>query len=168
MKRIAIQDANILIDLVKTGLFDYCLALQYQFTTTEIILNELYDEQVALIQPHISSGKFLVIAITGEELVAIQVMSLEDTRLSEQDWSAVYYAQQKEALLLSGDKHLRGMAKSKGLTVHGIFWLMDQLVDTGILSKSEACSFLQDLISKNKRLPAEECERRIISWCNCK
>ena len=68
MTRIAIQDANILIDLVKTGLFDYCLALQYQFTTTEIILNELYDEQVALIQPHISSGKFIIIGITAKEL----------------------------------------------------------------------------------------------------
>jgi predicted nucleic acid-binding protein len=166
MKRIAIQDANILIDLVKTGLFDYCLALQYRFTTTEIILDELYDEQVALIQPHISSGKFIIIKITEEELTAIQVMSLEDTRLSEQDWSAIYYALQEEALLLSGDKQLRGLAKSKGLIVHGIFWLMDQLVDEDILSKAEACSFLRDLISKNKRLPAEECEQRIKKWCS--
>lgn len=45
MKRIAIQDANILIDLVKTGLFDHCMALQYQFTTTNIILDELHDNQ---------------------------------------------------------------------------------------------------------------------------
>ena len=41
MKLIAIQDANILIDLVITGLFDHCLSLEYQFTTTDIILNEL-------------------------------------------------------------------------------------------------------------------------------
>lgn len=166
MKRIAIQDANILIDLVKTGLFDHCLALQYQFTTTEIILNELYDDQVALIQPHISSGKFIIIEISADELTEIQLLSLEDTRLSEQDWSAVYYAQQKRALLLSGDKRLRGLAKSKELIVHGIFWLLDQLVDTEILSKPEACSFLQELISTNKRLPAEECERRIKMWCD--
>jgi predicted nucleic acid-binding protein len=166
MKRIAIQDANILIDLVKTGLFDYCLALQYQFTTTDIILNELYDAQAALIAPHIISGKFLVIEISADELIEIQVMSLEDTRLSEQDWSAVYYAKQKEALLLSGDKRLRGLARAKGLTVFGIFWLLDQLVETDILSKREACSFLQELISINKRLPSEECERRIKLWCN--
>lgn len=149
MKRIAIQDANILIDLVKTGMFDHCLALQYQFTTTEIILNELYDDQIALIQPHISSGKFIIIEITASELTAIQLLSLEDTRLSEQDWSAVYYAQQKTALLLSGDKQLRELAKSKGLAVHGIFWLLDQLVDTDILLKPEACAFLKDLMSKN-------------------
>ena len=166
MRRIAIQDANILIDLVKTGLFNHCLALHYQFTTTNIILDELYDEQVELIQPHISSGKFVVIEILAEELVEIQKLSLEDTRLSEQDWSAVYYALQKEALLLSGDKRLRGLARSKGLTVHGIFWLLDQLLAIKILSSTEACSFLKQLMSENKRLPAGDCEKRIKKWCN--
>lgn len=165
MMRIAIQDANILIDLVKTGLFDYCLALHYQFTTTNIILAELYVEQIALIQPHISSGKFVIIEITEDELTEIQLFSLENTHLSEQDWSAVYYAIQKEALLLSGDKRLRGLAKSKGLTVHGIFWLLDQLVAIEILSPTEACAFLKQLMLENKRLPADECEKRIKIWC---
>ncbi len=90
--KIAIQDANILIDLVKTGLFDHCLALQYEFTTTEIILAEWYEVQVTLIQPHINSGKFTVISISAGELIEIQVLSQEDNRLSEQDWSAVFYA----------------------------------------------------------------------------
>jgi predicted nucleic acid-binding protein len=165
MKRIAIQDANILIDLVKTGLLDYCLALHYQFTTTDIILAELYDEQIALIQPHISSGKFVIIEITEDELMEIQLLSIENTRLSEQDWSAVYYALQKETILLSGDKRLRELAKSKGLTVHGIFWLLDELVAIEILSPTQACAFLNQLILINKRLPANECDKRIKIWC---
>lgn len=164
--RVAIQDANILIDLVKTGLFEYCLALQYEFTTTEIILEELYDEQLEMIQPHINSGKFLVISISDEALVEIQLMSLQDTRLSEQDWSAVYYAEQMEAILLSGDKPLRKLAKSKGLDVHGIFWLLDQLVGLNILTPKEAYAFLQKIIACNKRLPADEYEQRLKQWGN--
>jgi predicted nucleic acid-binding protein len=93
---------------------------------------------------------------------------LEDTRLSEQDWSAFYYALQKKALLLTGDKRLRAMAESKGLTVCGMLWVLDQLVDTNVFPKSDACSFLKQLISKNKWLPAKECEQRIILWCNSK
>ncbi len=162
--RIAIQDANILIDLVKTGLFDHCLALQYQFATTEIILEELYDEQIEIIKPHISSDKFTVISISDQELVEIQLMSLADTRLSEQDWSAIYYAEQKKALLLSGDKHLRNLAKTRGIEVHGIFWLMDKLVEVTILSKEEACLFMQKIMACNKRLPTDECERRLKDW----
>jgi predicted nucleic acid-binding protein len=164
MIQIAIQDANILIDLVKTGLFDYCLALDYQFTTTDIVLDELYDEQIALIQPHILSGKFTIIEISEEELVEIQLMSLENTKLSEQDWSAYYYAQKKTAILLTGDKRLRTIAESDGLTVCGIFWVLDQLVDTGILTKSDACNFLNDLLTNNKRLPKGEFEKRKKDW----
>ena len=165
MLKIAIQDANILIDLVKTGLFDHCLALNYHFTTTNIILNELYDEQITLIQPHINSGKFLIIEISEIELIEIQKMSKEDIHLSEQDWSAVYYAKQKSALLLSGDRQLRNLAKSKGLSVHGIFWLLDQLLESEILTTSEACSFVQRLLAINKRLPQIECDKRIELWC---
>jgi rRNA maturation endonuclease Nob1 len=118
-KKIAIQDANIMIDLIKTGLFDYCLALDFNFSTTNIILNELYDEQVASIQPHISSGKFVVIEISIEELLDIQQMSEEDTRLSEQDWSAIYFAKEQDALILSGDQRLRNVAEALGF---GYFW----------------------------------------------
>ena len=90
MKLIAIQDANILIDLVNTGLFDHCLSLQYQFTSTNILLDELHDEQVALIQPHINSGKFYIIENvparvnqdTGEELFSIKTVE----RLQKMVW----------------------------------------------------------------------------------
>ena len=81
MKKVAIQDANILIDLVKTGLFRDCLALPYEFLTTDIILDELHDAQIELILQHIDSTKFSVIKISATELVEIQLLSTEDTRL---------------------------------------------------------------------------------------
>ncbi len=165
MKLIALQDANILIDLVNTGLFDHCLALQYQFTSTNIILDELYEYQAALIQPHINSGKFTVIEIDEDSLTAIQLAALEDTRLSEQDWSALYYAQQLNALLLTGDKRMRTLATAKGITVCGALWILDKLVDTLNLAKPEACLFLKQLLLKNKRLPTDECEQRLRLWC---
>ena len=93
MKTIAVQDANILIDLIKTGLFDHCLALPFSFTTTNVIMDELIEEQAAVIEPHINSGKFSVIKITAEELGEIMLLSKEKTSLSEQDWSAYYYAE---------------------------------------------------------------------------
>lgn len=62
-------------------------------------------------------------------------MSREDNRLSEQDRPAVFYALQKGAILLSGDKSLRAVATAKQIIVHGIFWLMDQLVEREVLSK---------------------------------
>jgi len=107
MKTIAIQDANIMIDLVRTDLFGHCMALNYNFITTDIILAELYEEQIAALQPHIDSGKFVVVSLSEEMLLEIQLAALEDARLSEQDWSALYFAQKEDSFLLSGDKYLR-------------------------------------------------------------
>lgn len=59
MQIIAVQDANILIDLIKIGLLDQCLALPYNFTTTNIIIDELIEEQAAVILPHINAGNFI-------------------------------------------------------------------------------------------------------------
>ena len=165
MNLIAIQDANILIDLVKTGLFDYCLALPYRFVTTNLILDELYEEQVTQIQPHINSGKFEIIVIDELAMLAIQIAAQEDTRLSEQDWSAFYYASQMNAFLLTGDKRLRNLAKSKNIIVCGIFWVLDELVKATHISNPEACGFLKALELNNKRLPAEEVHQRVKLWC---
>lgn len=164
MQQVAIQDANILIDLVKTGLFAHCLALDFLFITTDLVFNELYDYQQAEIQPHIDSGKFIVIKITDSELVEIQLISLKDRKLSEQDWSCLYYAEKKAAILLSGDNRLKTMAESKGLEAHGIIWLMDKIRECSILPVSDCCEALRELMRINKRLPIIECEERIKNW----
>lgn len=165
MQTIAVQDANILIDLIKTGLFDHCLALPFSFTTTNIIMDELIEEQAAVIEPHINSGKFTVIKITSEELVEIILLSEENTSLSEQDWSAYYYAHKKSSLLLTGDKRLRTIAESKRIVVCGILWVFDRLVENAILSEEEACTNLKILKNINKRIPQTEYEKRVKTWC---
>jgi predicted nucleic acid-binding protein len=165
MNQIAIQDANILIDLLAIGMFNHCLAAPCQFITTDIILAELYEHQVDLIQPYIHSGRFSVIAITAEELLEIQSLSLEDERLSIQDWSAFFYADKLGALLMTGDKRLRTMAEAKGVKVCGTLRLFDDLVSNGIISEEQACSFLQHLLRVNRRLPANECNSRMAKWC---
>lgn len=164
MKRIAIQDANILIDLLVAGMFDHCLALGYQFCTTEMILDELYEQQVAILQPHIHSGKLTIISISAEDLEAIAGMANEHNRISVQDWSAIYYAEQKEALLLSGDGLVRKIATARKLNVCGTLWILDQLVDASILPGQQAAIFLQTLLAKKRRLPEAECRARFKLW----
>jgi len=165
MKKVAIQDANILIDLLKADLFAHCLLLDFEFCTTDIILAELYEEQRAFLQAHINAEKFIVIAISEEDLSQISLLSVTDSRLSEQDWSAYFYAQQQDALLLTGDRRLKKYATDNGITAYGVLWIFDQLVTTEHLSKNEACTALQQMMAKNKRLPIEECELRLKEWC---
>ena len=165
VKKIAIQDANILIDLVNVGLFSHCLALQFHFCTTELIFAELNERQRFMIQPQIDSGKFEVISISVVQLFEIQLLSSRNRKLSEQDWSAVYFAEKLSALLLSGDKMLRKAADGMSIEVRGIIWLLDQLLQLNIITEKEACTFLNQLLKQNQRLPPEECRKRIELWC---
>jgi predicted nucleic acid-binding protein len=150
MKKIVILDANILIDLVKTGLFDLSMELQYDFSTTDIVLEDLDEQQLATIQPHICSAKCMLIRIPENDLAKIQRMSTADPRLSEQDWSTFFYAQQQKALLITDDTRMKKIAASKGITTCGICWILDQLTEMNLLTKQEASSFLQAQMKKNK------------------
>ena len=165
MKKVAIQDANILIDLLKATIFEQCLLLNYHFCTTNLILAELYDEQSVFLQPFIDAEKFSVIAVSEEDLTEINKLSIEDPRLSEQDWSAYYYAQQENSLLLTGDKRLKNYAQSKGIAAYGVLWVFDQLVENNCITKEAACAYLQRMMNNNKRLPTHECELRLAEWC---
>jgi len=164
MKTIAIQDANILIDLVSVGLLAHCLSLDYQFTTTDIVLAELHNEQVLAIEPHINSERFLIIDIDADTLGEIIIAAQEDARLSVQDWSVLFYAQKDDGILLTGDKRLRTLASQKGIAVCGVLWILDELVERSHLTQKDAHTFLQELQLKNKRLPVDECSIRLKMW----
>jgi rRNA-processing protein FCF1 len=164
LKQIAIQDANILIDLVKTGLLDHLFALKLRFATTNIILFELNEEQQAELGPYIHSGKLSVIEISDEEMMEIMRLSAEDRLLSEQDCSALYYAIREEAILLTGDKRLRTKAETKGVATRGILWVINQMVEERILTGTQACRYLDELIKANKRLPMEDCLKLKKNW----
>jgi predicted nucleic acid-binding protein len=165
MQAIAIQDANIIIDLVKIELFDTCLGLPYQFFTTDLILySELNEDQIAFIETHIQAKRFTLIKISPDELFEIKIESKRDTRLSEQDWSAYYYAKKMNALLMSDDDRVCKLAKAEGMTVCGTPWILDKLLEKNIIERLQALEYLKDLMLKNKRLPMDECEKRLKLW----
>lgn len=50
------------------------------------------------------------------------------------------------------------------ISVRGILWIFDQLVDNSLLSHSDAHAKLNDLKRRNPRLPQREIERRLEAW----
>lgn len=164
MTTIAIQDANILIDLYNIGLLEYCMRLNYRFCTTDIIFAELYEKQSAYLETFITNGLFTVIPIQEDALSEIKELSKQNTKLSEQDFSAYYYATKQRAILLTGDHHLKKFALANNVPTHGILWLFDEMVACDCLSKIEASERLKFLMTKNKRIPAQECEFRLKQW----
>ena len=164
--KIAVKDANILIDLELMGLFDLWFQLPYETLTTSLVVQELRK-----------GGHELALGYVGNniESVAIDVFELaqeleryEDSGLSEPDVSVLYLAKLKRALLLSGDGKVRDTAAIEQVEIHGTIWILDQLIEHNILCPAVAASKLEYLLlltrEKKRFLPKVICEERITRW----
>jgi hypothetical protein len=88
--KIIVNDANILIDLVDIKILPYFFQLKFEFHTTAIILDELFEEQKEALFPYIETGQLSVDNITEEDLMEILMIRATNPNLSEQDCSAFY------------------------------------------------------------------------------
>lgn len=166
MKRLAVQDANVLIDLWDIGLLELIFELDFEVHTTDLVINEIeQEEQTRTIKNLIDEDKLLVNTFTPEELSELVAFQANHSYLSLEDCSVWQIAGQLNAILLTGDGALRKKAAAAGLEVHGSLWLLDELVEQSLLDHSGACASLRKLIQKNPRLPKAACQFRIKQWC---
>jgi predicted nucleic acid-binding protein len=82
-------------------------------------------------------------------------------RPSREDLFALVLAKENDAILLSGDKSLRDAAREEGVKVHGTIWLLDQMVEYGIIDKRKRAASLKLMMKSGRRLPCEEVKARI-------
>ena len=167
--KIIVNDANILIDLVELKILPGFFQLEYDFHTTEMILDELLSEQKEELQTYIDTGRLVVDALSEDDFTEIFNIRSTKTSLSEQDCSAFYQALKKNAALITSDNTLRKFAKANNIEVHGHFWVFDNLVDYGFLSAQSAIDKLNEictLVNPKLGLPANECQKRIKIWSN--
>ena len=164
---IVVNDANILIDLVKLQLLPPFFALQLKFYTTDLILNELHDWQVEQLQVYVDNGSLTVIQLTGSELMEITLLQAERRQLSEQDCSAIVCATKVTGILLTSDNNLRKFATKKLFTVYGHLWVFDKMVEANTITPQNAIDKLTELrevINLRLNLPKIECEKRLELW----
>lgn len=165
--RIIVNDANILIDLVKLDILLHFFQLPFSFHTTDIIFDELDDEQQQILLPYIESEQLIVEEFTGEELITISTLKEEKKQLSMEDCSAVFCAQKIGADLITSDKNLRNFARAKAVTIRGHLWVLDSLFEYQLLSGESVTVLLnrlQNVINPKLGLPIAACEELRQKW----
>lgn len=166
---VVVNDANILIDLIKLQLLNAFFNLHWEFHSTDLIIeNELYEEQKEQLTPYINSGKLIVQALNTDDLLKIIDIQTQKPQLSDKDCSAFYCAQKLNASLVTSDNALRKFAKAQNVDVHGHLWVFDALVEHNCITPQEAIRKLSELhtINTKLRLPPKECDVRIEQWKN--
>jgi len=112
--KVVVNDANILIDLIKLDLLEHFFSLNWEFHSTDLIIdNELYDSQKLALEPYIIFGRLLIQKISADDLITIMEMQAENPKLSDKDYSALLCAQRLNASLVTSDNALRMFAQQQ-------------------------------------------------------
>lgn len=159
-----VNDANILIDLLKTDLIEQFFVLNYEFHVTDFAANEIHETNADKLDPFIKQEKLVKWSFGFKELTEIQSLEMKYKKLSITDCSCLFLANRLSATLLTGDAVLRGVAMKKRIPVHGTLWVFDELVKNRLISPAKACKKLNQLMEINPRLPMDECNKRITKW----
>ena len=131
MKCVVVNDASCLIDLRKAGLLNVLCALPHQ------IVVPLPIRESELLDFADQEWKFLDDAgmtthdLTPEQVQGAFALKRRHPALSANDCFCVVTARIHDGILLTGDSHLRRVAREDGLRVREVLWIIDQLKATG-------------------------------------
>lgn len=164
-KRIAVQDANVLIDLELAGLFDLWFQTGIETHTTDLIRAELEKGGHSQALAYFESGQVTEHGLTFDEIVAVSELEREiGSKAKFNDCSVIFLALKLDAMLISGDKALRKAGKERQIEVHGTLWIFDQLMDRKLLPSGIAASKLEHLRSLDRFFPEADCQIRLKRW----
>jgi len=157
---VLVTDTNIWIDLENGGILVEVFRLPYQFLIPDFAIPELIRPRWETLE---------VLGLRAHELPAEQVVELSRLRqayrnLSMIDLSALLLARMLDATLVTGDWRLSELANANGLAVHGVLWLLDEIVHFKALTPGQAATALRRMLESGARLPPKECNNRITRW----
>jgi hypothetical protein len=157
---VLVTDTNIWIDLENGGLLAEVFHLPYQFLTTDFAIPEFIHPRWQTLQ---------ALGLEVRELDSAHVLELINMRqdlinLSITDLAAFLLAKIIEATLITGDRRLIELAKSNSLSVHGVLWLLDEMVHYQAITSGQAANALGRMLDRGARLPPDECRKRLARW----
>ena len=157
---VLITDTNIWIDLDNGAILVDVFRLPYHFSTPDVATSELIRPRWETLQ---------ALGLVLQELTSDQVVELVQLRYSHRNLSAIdlasfLLAKSLHATLLTGDSRLYELAISNDIPVHGILWLLDEMVRLRILAHKQAADALQKMIEMGARLPRDKARKRIVDW----
>ena len=157
---VLVTDTNIWIDLENGKILAEVFRLPYQFFTTDFAVEELIHPQWATLHD-------LGLQIQGlEPEYVLELVRLRQIhrQLSAIDLAALLLAMAMDASLVTGDRRLNELAKAQGLPVHGVLWIIDEMVIHQILTENQAAIAIREMLDHGARLPYVECQKRFDRW----
>lgn len=158
---ICVTDANIWIDLHNADLLDAVFELEHTWRTPDLIVR---DEVLTVDRDLLVDLGLDVRPLSGDELNQIAPLNGRYPRPSPKDLSAIVVADADDGIVVTGDGPLRSAAEEEDTTVHGVLWVLDELVEHGIVTEARAAGALHTMIQHGTRLPEPPVRKRLRRW----
>lgn len=162
MVQIVVSDSSVLMDLARTGLIEYMGGLPFDF----VIPNTMFAEELLDLgeysRDQLLKLGFSLSEISGNGVLVAQGHMSAHKKLSIQDCFALALAQEKDAILMTGDGLLRKVSQKNGVETHGVLWFSDLIEEHQLVTND----FLRDCLltlqqHPTTRLPKKELQDRI-------
>lgn len=154
------MDSSVWINLHEAGLLATFLQAGWFLYSTDLVIAELRAIPSSLL----TSRGVQVVSLTGTAVMQIELLGITYPRADAVDLSALYLARERGYALLSDDGALRRAAVAEGVTVHGTLWLLEQFVQSNILTTDDACNAVANMLAGGARFPSDEVGKLRRKW----
>ena len=155
-----VVDTGVLIDLHVGRLLRPVFQLPLFLMAPDVLIAELQKPDGDLLVDY----GLTRIELSGDEVQEVYRLATLYRGPSVNDLFALVAAKTMGALLLTGDRHLREAAEREGVPVHGILWLLDEIVRLALIPPLVAAQALERMLESGSRLPWDECQARFRRW----
>ena len=160
--KVLVSDTSVLIDLERGALLGTSFALPFEFAVPDLLYRQELAEHGG---PALLKLGLRIEDLDGDGVSLALRYRQADRSLSLPDSFALALAQRHSWTLLSGDGGLRELARSEGVSCHGVLWLTDQLFERGAVSGNDLHASLRKIASHPRcRLPTNEVRKRLRAY----
>lgn len=155
--QLLISDTNIIIDLDVCGLIQKMFDLPYIFAVPDV----LYIEELEEKHGELPAYGLQIKALGAERVGYAAALQAKHLKTSPNDLFALALAKQEGCPLLTGDGALRDLAKTEQVEIRGTIWIVQQMLECGIIDGDHARNAFKTMKKGCRRLPWKEVENML-------
>ena len=140
---VLVCDSSILIEFSKRELLDRMFHLEFQFAVPDLLFHEELIDLGGYSRQDLLGFGLRVESLDPEGVETAIVYQSERPALSLVDSFALALADRQGWHLLTEDRTMRGVAQSKGIAHRDALWVIDSMLDAGILSAPQVVAVLE-------------------------
>ena len=141
--KVLVSDSSILIEFSKRELLGKMFKLEFQFAVPDLLFHEELIDLGSDSRQDLLGFGLRVESLDAEGVEMAIVYQSERPALSLVDSFALALADRQGWQLLTEDRTMRSVAESKGIAHLDALWVVDRMLDAGILSASQVVAVLE-------------------------